>query len=117
MNLFINVYNWRVSFPNKIIYLILSDVTACFQFPQILADVTGAFSFLKNGLYFLSTGHVFGSSTSASSWEALRRAIQSIIPVYSHKADFVVSRLDMYRTNVLMYCTMVLLVHLTKVRC
>jgi hypothetical protein len=29
----------------------------------------------------------------------------------------VVSRLDMYRTNVLMYCTMVLLAHPTKVRC
>jgi hypothetical protein len=29
----------------------------------------------------------------------------------------VISRLDMYRTNVLMYCTMVLLVHPNKVRC
>jgi hypothetical protein len=30
MNLFINIYNWRMSFPNKIIYLILADITACF---------------------------------------------------------------------------------------
>jgi hypothetical protein len=33
------------------------------------------------------------------------------------KGNTVVSRLDMYRTNVLMYRTMVLLVHPTKVRC
>jgi hypothetical protein len=33
------------------------------------------------------------------------------------KEDIVVSRLDMYHTNVLMYCTMVLLACQTKVRC
>jgi hypothetical protein len=84
MNLFIlSIYNWQVSFPNKIISLILADIFACFQFPQILADVTGAFSFLEDCLYFLLSGHVFGSNTSASSWEALKRAIHHIIPVYT----------------------------------
>jgi hypothetical protein len=68
MKLCMNIYNWRVSFPNEIIYLILADITACFRFPKISADVTGAFGFLAEGLYFLSTGHVFGSNTSASSW-------------------------------------------------
>jgi hypothetical protein len=81
MNLFMNIYNWHVSIPNKTIYLVLADITACFCFPKISADVTGAFGFLAEGLYFLSTGHVFGSNTSASSWEALRRAIQNMIPV------------------------------------
>ncbi len=40
---------------------------------------------------------------------------QTTINKYTYKA--VISRLDMYRTNVLMYRTMVLLAHLTKVRC
>jgi hypothetical protein len=83
MKLFINIYNWRMSFPNETMYLVLADITACSPFPKISADVTSAFGFLAEGLYFLSTGHVFGSNTSASSWEALRRAIQNMIPVYS----------------------------------
>ncbi len=33
------------------------------------------------------------------------------------KDGYVVSHLYMYRTNVLMYCTMVQLAHQTKVRC
>jgi hypothetical protein len=28
--LLINIYNWRVSFPDKIIYLAFADITACF---------------------------------------------------------------------------------------
>jgi hypothetical protein len=72
MIFFINIDNWRVSYPHKPIYLVLGDITACFRFPRISADITGAFGFLADGLYFLSTGHVFGSNTSASSWEAFR---------------------------------------------
>ncbi len=67
MKLFMNIYNWCVSFPNKTIYLVLADITACFCFPKISAEVTSAFGFLAEGLYFLSTGHVFGSYTSANS--------------------------------------------------
>ncbi len=89
MKLFMNIYNWRVSFPNATICLVLADITACFCFSKISADVTSAFEFLAEGLYFLSKGHVFGSNTSATSWEALRRAIQNIIPVYSQRRDLV----------------------------
>jgi hypothetical protein len=59
MKIFINIYNWRVSFPCKPMYLILVDITACFLFPRISADITGAFVFLADGFYFLFTGHVF----------------------------------------------------------
>ncbi len=72
MKFFINIYNWRVSFPRKPIYLVLADITVCIRFPRISADITGAFVFLADGLYFLSTGHVFGSNRSVSSWEAFR---------------------------------------------
>ncbi len=95
MKLFMNIYNWHVSFPNETIYLILADITACSCFPKISADVTGAFGFLAERLYCLSTGHVFGSNTLASSWEALRRAIQNMIPVYSQRTDLVEKRKDL----------------------
>ncbi len=84
-----------MSFPNETIYLVLADIIACFCFPKISADVTGAFGFLAEGLYFLSTGHVFGSNTSASSWEALKRAIQNMIPVYSQQMDLVEKHKDL----------------------
>jgi hypothetical protein len=81
-NLFINLYNWRVSYPDEIIYLALADIPACFRFPRTSANVTGAFGFMAEGYYFLSTSHVFGSNTSESSWEPLWQAIQSMIPIY-----------------------------------
>ncbi len=65
-----NIYYWRVSFPDEVICLAVADITACFCFPRISADVAGAFGFLAEVFYFVSTSHVFGSNTSASSWEA-----------------------------------------------
>ncbi len=76
-----SIYNWRISFPTSTIYIALADITACFRFARIMADITGAFGFMADDLYFLSTSHVFGSNTSASSWEPLRRSIQALIPV------------------------------------
>ncbi len=70
-----NIYNWQVSFPNEVIYLALADITACFRFPRISADVAGAFGFFAETFYFASTSHVFGSNTSASSWEAFQQGI------------------------------------------
>jgi hypothetical protein len=67
MKLLTNIYNWRISFPDEVIYLALADITACFCFPRISADVTGAFGFLAEALYFISSSHVFGSNTSSSS--------------------------------------------------
>jgi hypothetical protein len=69
MLLYINIYNWRISFSDQVIYLVLADISACFRLPRIAADLTGAFGFLVNKLYFLLTSHVFGSNTSASLWE------------------------------------------------
>ncbi len=41
---------------------------------------------------------------------------ETVINMMKEEKGIVVGRLDMYRTNVLMYHTMVLLAHLTKVR-
>jgi hypothetical protein len=64
-----NIYNWCISFPNKVIYLALANITTCFCFPRISADVAGAFDFLAEAFYFVFTSHVICSNTLASSWE------------------------------------------------
>jgi hypothetical protein len=88
-HLLINIYNWRISYSLEVILLALADITACFRFPRLSADVTGAFGFVAELLYFISTSHVFSSNTSASSWEPLRRAIKNMITVYAQQDDLV----------------------------
>ena len=63
------IYNLRVSHPKRKIFLALADICTCFSFPRVHADLTGAFRFMAEGLYFLATSMVFGSTASASSWE------------------------------------------------
>jgi len=53
MKLLIGIYNWRISYPQMKIFLALADITACFHFPRMHADVTGAW--LKN--YIFSNEH------------------------------------------------------------
>ena len=53
------------------------------------ADLTGAFGFVADAMYFLVTSHVFGSNTSCSSWEPFRRAIQVLIRIYLERTDLV----------------------------
>jgi hypothetical protein len=69
IQLYINIYNTRVSHPNDVILLGMADIKACFCFPRIHPDLTGAFGFMAGGYYNLATAMVFGSTTSASSWE------------------------------------------------
>jgi hypothetical protein len=83
------IYNWRISHPDSKIYLALADITACFRFPRIHTDVTGAFGFMAEGLYFLAMSMVFGSNTSASSWEPFRRAIEALIIEYLMRSDLI----------------------------
>ena len=89
------IYNWRVSDPNSKIYLALADITACFRFPRVHADLTGAFGFMAENLYFLATSMVFGSNASASSWEPFRRAIEALIVEYSMRPDLVSKHNDL----------------------
>ncbi len=89
------IYNWRVSHPDSRIYLALADITACFRFPRIHPDVTGAFGFMAEGLYFLATSMVFGSNTSASSWEPFRRAIEALITEYLTRSDLIEKHKDL----------------------
>jgi hypothetical protein len=70
-------------------YFWLWRVKACFCFPRIYADLTGAFGFLAGGYFNLATAMVFGSTASKSSWEPFRHAIQSLSVVYAHCHDLI----------------------------
>jgi hypothetical protein len=69
IQLYTDIYNTRASHPNDVILLGMADIKACFRFPRIHPDLTGAFEFMAGGYYNLATAMVFGSTTSVSSWE------------------------------------------------
>jgi hypothetical protein len=87
MQLYIYIYNTRVSYLTFIILLAMADVKACFCYPCIHTDLTGAFGFLAGGYFNLATAMVFGSIASASSWEPFQHAIQALSVVYVHRRD------------------------------
>jgi hypothetical protein len=45
-----DIYNTCISYPTATILLGLGDIKACFRYPRIHADVTGAFSFIADKL-------------------------------------------------------------------
>ena len=84
-----DLYNMRISYPDAMILLALADIKACFRFGRIHPDLTGAFGFLAGGFYNLATAMVFGSNTSATSWEPFRRAIEALSLVFLDRTDLV----------------------------
>jgi hypothetical protein len=40
-----NLYNAWISFPDKVILLVMADIKACFCHPLLHPDLTGAFGF------------------------------------------------------------------------
>ena len=72
IQLYTDIYNTRISYPTATILLGMADIKACFRFPRIHPDLTGAFGFMADGLYNLATAMVFGSTTSAPAWEPFR---------------------------------------------
>ena len=90
LQIYINIYNTRISYLTLIILIALADVKACLRFARIHADLTGAFSFLADDLYNLATAIVFGSIASASSWESFRRAIKALTKMFANRPDLVI---------------------------
>jgi hypothetical protein len=88
--IYMDIYNTRISYPTAMILLGLADVKACFRYPRIHADLTGAFGFIADELYNFATAMVFGSTASVSSWEAFQRAIEALTKVFANRPDLVV---------------------------
>jgi len=87
---YIDIYNTRIRHPYVIILLGMADIKACFRFPRIHPDLTGAFGFLAGGFYNLAMAMVFGSTTSASSWEPFRQGIEALSVEYADCPDLVI---------------------------
>jgi hypothetical protein len=88
--IYMDIYNARISYPTATVFLGLADVKACFRYPRIHANLTGAFGFIADGWYNLATAMVFGLTASASSWEAFRRAIEALMKVFANRPNLVV---------------------------
>jgi hypothetical protein len=65
--IYMDIYNTRISYPTATVLLGLANVKVCFRYPRNHADLTGAFGFIADELYNLATAMVFGSTESASS--------------------------------------------------
>jgi hypothetical protein len=73
------------------ILLGLADVKACFRYPRIHTDSTGAFGFIPDELLCnLATATVFVFTASASSREAFRQAIKALTTVFATRLDLVI---------------------------
>ena len=72
------IWNLRVTYPNEDILLAFVDISSCFRFPRIAADLAGAFGFIVGTCFFAANAGVFGSVGSASWWEPYRLAIAAI---------------------------------------
>ncbi len=88
--IYMDIYNMRISYPTATILLGLTDVKACFRYPRIHADLTGAFGFIADELYNLATAMVFSLTASASSWEAFRQAIKALTKVFANRPNLVI---------------------------
>lgn len=90
MKFLADIYRARATFPGEPILLAMSDIKACFRFPKPHPDLAGAFGFNAEQYYYLATAMLFGSTASASSWEAFRRAIEALSRVYANRPDLVI---------------------------
>jgi hypothetical protein len=88
--IYTDIYNTCISYPTTMILLGLADVKVCFRYPRIHTDLTGAFGFIADELYNLATAIVFGSTASASSWEAFRQAIKALTKVFANRPNLVI---------------------------
>ncbi len=88
--IYIDIYNTRISYPTATIFLGLADVKACFLFPRIHADLTGASGFIADKLYNLATAMLFGWTASASSWEAFKQVIKALTNVFVNRPNMVI---------------------------
>jgi hypothetical protein len=88
--IYMDIYNTRISYPTATILLGLAYVKACFRYPRIHAGLTGAFGLIADKLYKLATAMAFGLTASASSWEPFRRAIKALTKVFANRPYLVI---------------------------
>ena len=88
----IRIWNLRISYPTKIIYIWDDDVAGAFRQGKYNPEIAAAFSFLIFNRLWIPCGMVFGGNTSASCFEpiAITRvylAKHYSCPKFSHLLD------------------------------
>jgi hypothetical protein len=96
--IYMDIYNTHISYPTAMILLGLADIKACFRYPRIHIDLTGAFGFIADKLYNLATAMVFGSTASGSSWEAFRQAIEALTRVFADRPNLIIRHKKFFDT-------------------
>lgn len=76
------IWNMRISFPHKDIYLAFIDISSCFRWPRIFPCLVSAFGFIIGPFFYAANAMVFGSVASASSWAPFRCAIAALATSY-----------------------------------
>jgi hypothetical protein len=89
INLFTNIYNWRITYPSKIIHLALGEITPGFRFPQISADLTGNFGCIAEKLYFISTSQFLDQTLQQVLGKPWGERYKKIITVFSTRSYLV----------------------------
>ena len=72
------MWRLRMTYPHEEILLVFVDISTCFCFPRIFADLCGAFGSVMGPWFFTANAMVFVSVALASSWEPFQRAIVAL---------------------------------------
>ena len=81
------IWNSRINFPDKELYLFDDDVKDAFRHSKYHPDVAGAFSFVISKYLLVSLGQAFGSLVSPQNWEPLARARTHLAASLSKRRD------------------------------
>ena len=91
----IRIWNLRITYPLEDILLCETDFKAYFRNPKMHPDTAGAFAFIIDRLMYVPTGMVFGSNTSAGSWEPFRRAAAILAQHFHSDASLLTKHKDL----------------------
>lgn len=72
------IWNLRITYPDRDIVLTANDIKGAFRQLKHHPDVMGFFSYIIDGILYLSCGQTFGSKFSPSNWEVPRRVIEQL---------------------------------------
>mmetsp|Transcript_16875 Transcript_16875/g.38682 ORF Transcript_16875/g.38682 Transcript_16875/m.38682 type:complete len:650 (+) Transcript_16875:2568-4517(+) len=78
LRLLTRIWNLRISYPDTDIAIHASDVKSCFRQLKHAPDVMGAFSYIIDGVLYLSCGLTFGADFSPPNWEIPRRVLEQL---------------------------------------
>ena len=68
----VEVWNQRITYPNKELYAFDDDVKGAFRHSKYYPDIASAFSFIIDNILYVALGATFGSGTSPSNFEPLQ---------------------------------------------